>query len=111
MGFIPLFLTMGGALVLFFLTVKNTLQRKVNLQKELLFKLKELNPELGHNLIDKENPQELKAAIKSENLKKELATTAKDLLKEIKINRHQYNQLISKAPYKWVAKLFGFQAI
>jgi hypothetical protein len=32
-------------------------------------------------------------------------------VKEMKINRHQYNQLIAKAPYNWVAKLANFQPI
>lgn len=111
MGFIPIFLTMGGAVLLFFLTVKNTLQRKINLQKELLFKLKELNPELGSFLGKKEKPEELIASLKEIKLKKDLASDALGLVKEMKINRHQYNQLISKAPYSWVAKLSNFQPI
>ena len=111
MGFIPIFLTMGSAIILFFLTVKNTLQRKINLQKELLFKLKELNPELGSILGKKQSPEELISVLKEEKLKKNLATEALGLVKEMKINRHQYNQLIAKAPYNWVAKLANFQPI
>jgi len=111
MGFIPIFLTMGGAILLFFLTVKNTLQRKVNLQKELLFKLKSLNPELGMILGEVQNPEELLSLVKSQELKKGLGSKASDLIREMKINRHQYNQLIKKAPYNWVAKTAGFQPI
>jgi hypothetical protein len=111
MGFIPIFLTMGSALILFFLTVKNTLQRKINLQKELLFRLKELNPELGSNLGEKENPEDLIEVIREGNLNNGLATEAVGLVKEMKINRHQYNLLVAKAPYKWVAKLANYHSI
>ncbi|MHA7129130.1 hypothetical protein [Algoriphagus namhaensis] len=34
-----------------------------------------------------------------------------ELIKALKLNRLQYNQLIKKAPYNWVAKISGFQAI
>jgi len=111
MGFIPIFLTMTGALVLFFLTVKNTLQQKVNFQKELLFKLKGLHPELTAVFGKKENPEELMAILQAEKIKNELSSEAKKLLKEMKINKHHFNQLIAKRPYKWIAKLSGFQAI
>lgn len=83
----------------------------MNLQKELLFKLKELNPELGSMLSELTNPDELIAALKAARLKKELAAEAVGLVKEMKINRYQYNQLIAKAPYNWVAKLANFQPI
>lgn len=111
MGFIPIFLTLGGAILLFFLTVKNTLQRKVNLQKELLFRLKSLNPELGLILGETQKPEELSILLKSQELTKSLASKAADLIREMKINRHQYNQLIKKSPYNWVAKISGFQPI
>jgi len=39
MGFIPIFLTLGGACLLFYLTVRNTFQRKIALEKELFFNL------------------------------------------------------------------------
>ena len=111
MGFIPIFLTMGGAILLFFLTVKNTLQRKFNLQKELLFKLKSLNLELGLLIGETQKPEELISLLKSQELTKSLAAKASDLIREMKINRHQYNQLIKKAPYNWVARTAGFQPI
>ena len=111
MGFIPIFLTMTGALVLFFLSVKNTLQRKLNLQKELLFKLKNLNPALGMSLGKKENYEELIAVLKAEDLNKKLAVEANGILKEMKINRHHFNQLISRPPYHWIAKIAGFHPI
>ncbi len=111
MGFIPIFLTMGGAILLFFLTVKNTLQRKVNLQKELLFKIKSIKPELALLPDDKQNPEKLTKLLKSFELKKNQAEKASNLIREMKINQHQYNKLIKKAPYNWVAKLSGFQPI
>ena len=102
---------MGGAILLFFLTVKNTLQRKFNLQKELLFKLKSLNLELGLLIGETQKPEELISLLKSQELTKSLAAKASDLIREMKINRHQYNQLIKKAPYNWVARTAGFQPI
>jgi len=102
---------MGSAIILFFLTVKKTLQRKINLQKELLFNLVELNPELSSILGKKQSLEELIAVLKEEKLKKDLAKESLGLVKEMKINRHQYNQLIAKAPYNWVAKFANFQPI
>lgn len=111
MGFIPIFLTMGSAIILFFLTVKKTLQRKLNLQKELLNRLRALDPVLSSSLEGKENLDEITQVIKEEKSKKSLILEALGLVKEMKINRHQYNQLIAKAPYNWVAKLSNFQPI
>lgn len=102
---------MGSAIILFFLTVKKTLQRKLNLQKELLNRLRALDPVLSSSLEGKENLDEITQVIKEEKSKKSLILEALGLVKEMKINRHQYNQLIAKAPYNWVAKLSNFQPI
>jgi hypothetical protein len=34
-----------------------------------------------------------------------------EIIRELKINRYQYNNLIKKAPYNWIAKIGGFQPI
>lgn len=111
MGFIPFFLTVGGACLLFFMTVRSTLQRKLNLQQQLLDALITAYPELrrsGEKRIDLEELLEQWKAIgpNSSSIEK-----GNELFRELKINKHQYNTLIKKAPYNWVARLGGFQAI
>ncbi|MBM3168142.1 MAG: hypothetical protein FJZ76_02590 [Bacteroidetes bacterium] len=111
MGFIPFFLTVGGACLLFFMTVRSTLQRKRNLQHQLLDALTTAYPELirsGEKRIDLEELLEQWKAIgpNSSSIEK-----GNELFRELKINKHQYNTLIKKAPYNWVARLGGFQAI
>lgn len=110
MGYIPIFLTMGGACILFFLTVRISMQRKLLTHKEYLFTLKSRFPEIA-DIIEKENPDGLAQLIIKSSENQKLNKTNADLIKSIKINRFQYNQLIKKAPYNWVAKISGFQSI
>ncbi|WP_339866525.1 hypothetical protein [uncultured Algoriphagus sp.] len=111
MGFIPLFIMLGGGALLFYLTVKNALQRKLNSQKELLFKLNSLNPALGILVNDSSDPDLLIAALKERQLEKGIAEKALKIIRDLKVNRIQYNQLLKKAPYNWVGKIARFQAI
>lgn len=111
MGYIPLFVMLGGACVLFYLTVKNTLQRKLNLQKELLFKLNSLNPDLGFVVQEPTDPDALVQILKQRTLKEGVAKKALKIIREMKVNRHQYNELLHRAPYNWVGKIAGFQDI
>jgi hypothetical protein len=111
MGFIPIFITLGGAIMLFFLTVKKTLQRKVDLQKELVLKIKSQSIELGLAIGDVLEPEELQKLVKSQSPKLPTERTALDLIREMKINRHQYNLLIKKAPYNWIATISGYRPI
>ncbi len=109
MGFIPIFLTMGGACLLFFLTVRNTMQRKWNRHHELFQELKSDN-KLPASVMNSGSIDELVKAIKG--LDEQNSTSrSKAVLRELKVNRMQFNQLIKKAPYNWVAKISGFQAI
>lgn len=111
MGFIPIFIMLGGGCLLFFLTVKNALQRKLNHQKELLFMLNSLNPVLGIQVEDSSDPDLLIAALKEKHLDKGIAEKALKIIRDLKVNRIQYNQLLKKAPYNWVGKIAQFQAI
>ncbi len=111
MGFIPLFLTVGGACLLFFLTVKNTMQRKLNLQRELLSKLSLNHPELGFLLGEIADPETVLENLKRASAEKKISKKSLEIIRQMKINRHQYNTLIKKAPYNWVAKISGFQPI
>ena len=111
MGFIPLFIMLGGGCLLFFLTVKNALQRKLNHQKELLFKLNSLNPELGILVEDSSDPDLLIAALKEIHIEKNIAQKALKIIRDLKVNRIQYNSLLKKPPYNWVGKIARFQEI
>lgn len=111
MGYIPLFLTVGGACLLFFLTVKNTMQRKLNLQRELLSQLGLAHPELGLILGEFTDPEVAMDRLKSKNSDQKVPQSSLEIIRQLRINKYQYNELIKKAPYNWVAKFGGFQAI
>ena len=111
MGYIPLFLTVGGACLLFFLTVKTSLQRKLSLQKELLTQLSLAFPELQLTAGSLVDPDVILEKLKESDEKKSKIKDALKVVRELKYNRLQYNQLIKKAPYNWVAKISGFQPI
>lgn len=111
MGFIPLFLTVGGACLLFFLTVKNTMQRKLNFQRELLSKLSLDHPEIGLILGEIADPDAVLESLKESGKEKKISKKSLEIVRQLKINKYQYNNLIKKAPYNWVAKISGFQSI
>ena len=111
MGFIPIFITAGGACVLFFLTVRNNLLRKLNQQKELTANLNLLSPELGLASGEIAKPDQVLGKWKNQVPSKEVSKEMAAIIRELKINRYQYNKLIKKAPYNWIAKIGGFQPI
>ncbi len=111
MGFIPLFITAGGACLLFFLTVRNTLLRKLKQQRELSENLNLLSPELGLDSVEFPDPDKVLEKWKNQDSPKEITKEMANIIRELKINRYQYNRLIKKAPYNWIAKIGGFQPI
>lgn len=111
MGFIPLFLTMGGACLLFFLTVKTTMQRKLNLQKDLLDRLASAHPNLELEKVQVIELSQIMEKLKKAGSEVKISDSSLQLIRELKVNQFQYNQLIKKAPYNWVAKLSGFGPI
>ncbi|MBA4299638.1 hypothetical protein SAMN03080617_01560 [Algoriphagus alkaliphilus] len=111
MGFIPLFLTVSGACLLFFLTVKNTMQRKLNMQRELLSKIALAHPEIGLILGEISDPDTVLESLKKANPDKKVSKKNLEAIRQLKINKYQYNGLIKKAPYNWIAKIAGFQSI
>jgi hypothetical protein len=111
MGFIPLFLTMGGACLLFFLTVRSTLQNKLNKQREMLSQIGLKHPELGLILGELVNPDTVLEKWKTLFPQKEIPKKILELVRELKINQYQYNQLVKKAPYNWIAFFGGFKPI
>ena len=111
MGFIPLFLTVGGACLLFFMTVRNTMLRKINLQKELFFKLSEDHPQFDLTSGSIPDLDKLIENWKAHSSQNPISASSLEIIRELKINRMQYNTLIKKAPYNWVAKISGFQTM
>jgi len=111
MGFIPIFIVLGGFSLLFFFTVKTALQRKVSYQKELLVQLNSLNPALGILVEDSSDPDLLIVALKEKQLEKGTAEKALKIIRDLKVNRIQYNALLKKPPYNWVGTIARFQKI
>lgn len=111
MGFIPFFLTVGGACMLFFLTVKTTMQRKLNLQRELFSQLGLAHPELGLILGQITDPELAMKGLKKAADATKIPKSSYELIRQLKVNKYQYNELIKKAPYNWIAKIAGFQVI
>lgn len=111
MGFIPIFLTLGGACLLFFLTVRTTLQRKLNLQREISSKMAINHPELDIILGEIADAELISKKWKEVHSEKKVPKKTLEHIRTLKINKLQYNQLIKKAPYNWVAKISGYSAI
>ncbi|WP_040302869.1 hypothetical protein [Algoriphagus machipongonensis] len=87
------------------------MQRKLNLQRELSSKLGLNHPELEIILGQIVIPEEISKKWKSIHPDKKLPKKSRELIQALKINRIQYNQLIKKAPYNWVAKASGYSPI
>lgn len=111
MGFIPLFITAGGACLLFFLTVRKSLLRKLKQQRELSQNLNLLSPELGLAIGEIAKPEQILEKWKNQTSPKSISKEMAILIRDLKVNRYQYNQLIKRAPYNWIAKISGFQPI
>ncbi|MEN2282680.1 hypothetical protein AAGF08_11130 [Algoriphagus sp. SE2] len=87
------------------------MQRKLNLQRELTSKLGLNHPELEIILGEIADPDEIAKKWKEIHSDKKLPKKSIEALRSLKINRLQYNQLIKKAPYNWVAKISGYSPI
>ena len=111
MGFIPLFLTASGACMLFFLTVRHSMLGKLTYQRNLASQLAQAHPELGIVAVELINPEKIQKLLKDESAQKAIPQSSIELLRAMKVNQYQYNRLIKKAPYNWVAAFGRFKAI
>ena len=111
MGFIPLFLTASGACLLFFLTVRHYMLGKITFQRNLASQLAQAHPELGIVAVELINPEKIQKLLKDESAQKAIPQSSIELLRAMKVNQYQFNALIKKAPYNWVAFIGGFKAI
>ena len=85
--------------------------RKLSLQKDLFSKLALAHPELGLILGQISDPDLVLNQWKKSESPKKIPSESLELIRELKVNRLQYNQLIKKAPYNWVARLSGLRPI
>ena len=97
--------------MLFFLTVRNSLLAKLTQQRNLSEQLGQAHPELGISAEELVDPEKILGIWKSAEPKVSIAQSSLDLIRDLKINQYQYNRLIKKAPYNWVAVFGGFKAI
>ena len=111
MGFIPLFLTASGACMLFFLTVRQYMLGKLTIQRNLVSQLAQSHPEMGIAAGELINPEKIQKLLKDESAEKAIPQSSIELLRAMKVNQYQFNALIKKAPYNWVAAFGGFKAI
>lgn len=118
MGFIPIFITLGGSVLLFILVVRQGIKSKrsqffqfcddtwqgIQTLKSVENKNKSDFEELRKNYID------AKSNLKTE----ELNLFDKEVRKpfqQAKLIQSQHNLFIAKKPYSFVARLFGYRAI
>ncbi|MBN3583482.1 hypothetical protein JYB64_13870 [Algoriphagus aestuarii] len=87
------------------------MQRKLNLQREISSKLALAHPELEIVLGEMANPDSISEKLKAQYQDKKIPKKSLELMRTLKVNRLQYNQLIKKAPYNWVAKISGYSSI
>lgn len=122
MGFIPIFITLGGAVMLFMMVVNITLKTKknqvFNLQAKVLEELQKIGGESVIDLrINSNDTTALKATymrVKNKLDDSEKAIFEKEIRKPFqtaKLIKSQYNELLKKRPYSTVAKLLGYSAI
>lgn len=122
MGYLPLFLTFGGFIMLFMMVVSSTFSNK----KKRLLQLSEQALSIMHGLDQSiqvqgaGSKQAVEQAIqgfqakKEDFLKSNPEVMEKELLptmKNLKMAKAGYNQLLAEKPYSFIGKLMGHQPI
>ena len=119
MGFIPIILTLSGAITLFFIAVHNSLKSKktqiIGLQADMIKAFSQLDLENKISTIGDWNSitkkyLELKKKQESDPIPGFDETFTK-LFHQAKILKSQYNNLIGKKPYSFVAQLMGHKSL
>lgn len=116
MGFIPIFITLGGFVFLFMMVVHQHFKGKKRLYLKVLGEIELLlfpskNADAARSDL-KELEQRLQALRQTEGSHApEDLQRAVMLIKEAKLLRHQYQKLRSAKPYSFVALLLGHSAI
>lgn len=84
---------------------------KLTLQRNLASQLSQAHPGLGMEAGELLNPEKIQKLLKEESTEKAIPQSSIELLRAMKVNQYQFNALIKKAPYNWVAAFGGFKAI
>lgn len=87
------------------------MQRKLNKQRELISNIGLEHPEIGLILGEISDPDALLKSLKKANPDAKVSKKTMETIRQLRINKYQYNTLIKKAPYNWVAKIAGFHSI
>jgi len=119
MGFIPIILTLSAAIILFFMAVNNYLKFKKTqiqgLHSEMIKSFSDFDSDLNISSLtdwDKvsEKYMELKKKQESDALS-DFDEKLKKPFQQAKILKSQYNSLISKKPYSFVANMMGHKPL
>lgn len=109
MGFVPIFLTLAGFVLLFIMVVSHSIKSKKEQYKTTMATLLKL---LG---MESTEPFPTDELIGQQLTRLSSESSASDspsrLFGKAKLLKHQYNQLIETMPYKIVAKITGHHSI
>ncbi|MGY6741144.1 MAG: hypothetical protein ACXIUQ_00300 [Cecembia sp.] len=119
MGFIPIILTVSAAIILFIMAVHNSMKSKKSqiegLQLSMEEGIKTLIKDLSNFKL--EDPKKLSETFQlaknalEEDQKEDFHVKVRMPYQKIKLIKAQYNKLISRKPYSFVAKMMGHEPI
>jgi len=109
MGFIPIFLTLGGFIFLFIIVVSTSIKNKKK-DFEASFEALKSSLNVSEELrADRENLTYLENLYLQKD--KEAGKNIKAFLSQTKLHLFQYNRLLGKKPYSFVGTLIGYHSI
>ncbi|WP_114752169.1 hypothetical protein [Pleomorphovibrio marinus] len=116
MGFIPIFITLGGFVFLFMMVVHQHFKGKKRLYFRILGEIEALlfpgkNVDAAHPNLKGLEQHLLALRETGQSTPPEDLQRAGMLIKEAKLLRHQYQELRNTKPYSFVAQLLGHSAI
>jgi hypothetical protein len=119
MGFIPIILTLSAAIILFFMAVNNSLKLKKSqiqeIQSEMIKGFSKFDSDFNISSgTDWDKVTEKYLELKKKHESGELTDFDKVFKKpfqQAKILKSQYNTLISKKPYSFVANMMGHKPL
>ncbi|AFL85878.1 hypothetical protein Belba_3375 [Belliella baltica DSM 15883] len=118
MGFIPIFITLGGSVLLFILVVSQGIKSKRSQFSQFCqltwkglekYNLEKKDGKKGFEELRKKF-LEAKSKLNTEDLL-QFDIEVRKPFQQAKIIQSQHNLFIAKKPYSFIAKLMGFQAI
>lgn len=118
MGFIPIFITLGGSVLLFILVVRQGIKSKRSQFSQFCTEtwagLQSIKSEGNKSKPDFEELRKIYLEVKSKLKTEELTQFDNQVRKpfqQAKLIQSQHNLFIAKKPYSFVARLFGYRAI